>query len=204
MSGFSHIMHAGGLVMYPLLLLSIIAGTIIIDRLIAFSRLGRRPRGLLDKISALCKAGDYERALADCKHASGPVAAALSSILEHKEKPVEINERFVEEIGEEYFVQLEKHLSILDTTTTISPLLGLLGTIVGMIGAFNAISVHEGIGNNDAVLRGVAEALYATATGITIAVICFIAYNYFSARIRQITSETEISATKLLNILYGK
>src|SRR5205814_2144651 len=90
---------------------------------------------------------------------------------------------------------------VLDTTTTISPLLGLLGTIIGMVGTFTAIAAQQNRGNSDAVLAGVGEALYATATGIAIAVICFVAYNYFAARLRTITAETEQAATKLLNVL---
>jgi biopolymer transport protein ExbB len=89
----------------------------------------------------------------------------------------------------------------LDTTTTISPLLGLLGTIVGMIGTFNAISAQQSRGHSDAVLAGVGEALYATASGILIAVVCFMAYNYFTSRLRTITAETEQAATKLINVL---
>jgi biopolymer transport protein ExbB len=107
----------------------------------------------------------------------------------------------VEETGQEYFIRLERFLPVLDTTTTVSPLLGLLGTIVGMIGAFNAIAVQTHHGNNDAVLAGVGEALYATATGLIIAVVCFAAYNYFASRLRNITAETEQASTKLINVL---
>ena len=71
-----------------------------------------------------------------------------------------------------------------------------------MIGTFNAIAIQQqSKGNSDAVLAGVGEALYATATGITIAVVCFVAYNYFASRLRTVTSETEQGATKLINAL---
>jgi biopolymer transport protein ExbB len=70
-----------------------------------------------------------------------------------------------------------------------------------MVGTFNAIAGQANRSNSDAVLGGVGEALYATATGISIAVICFVAYNYFSARLRTITAETEQATTKLLNVL---
>jgi biopolymer transport protein ExbB/TolQ len=70
-----------------------------------------------------------------------------------------------------------------------------------MIGAFNAIALQQHKGNSDAVLCGVGEALYATATGLIIAVTCFMAYNYFTARLRNVTAETEQGATKLINLL---
>ena len=108
----------------------------------------------------------------------------------------------VEETGQDYFIKLEFLLPVLDTTTTIAPLLGLLGTIVGMIGAFNAIAAQSHAGSSsDSVLVGVGEALYATATGLIVAVICFAAYNYFAARLRTITAQTEQAATKLINAL---
>jgi biopolymer transport protein ExbB len=125
----------------------------------------------------------------------------MAVVLRHRHQPSREIERLVEETGQDYFIRMERLLPVLDTTTTISPLLGLLGTIVGMIGTFNAISAQQSRGNSDAVLAGVGEALYATASGILIAVICFMAYNYFTSRLRTITAETEQAATKLMNAL---
>ena len=187
--------------MYPLLLLSLLAGVIIVERFIAFAQLGNVAPGLLQRVIRLCEQNSYEEALRDCQQHPGPVAASLAIVLQHRHQPVIRIERWVEETGQEYFIRLERLLPFLDTTTTISPLMGLLGTIVGMIGAFNAISAQQGKGNNDAVLHGVSEALYATACGIVIAVVCFIAYNYFATRLRSISATTEMAATKLLNVL---
>jgi biopolymer transport protein ExbB len=195
------LIRAGGFVMYPLLIISIIAVAVIIERLIVFTNIGDEARGLLEKVLSCCEKDHFEDALDLAKKERGPVAAGLATILQHRTQEVETIERNVQEIGEEYFLRLEQRLSILDTATTVSPLLGLLGTIVGMIGAFDAISAQQANGNNDAVLHGVAEALYATASGISIAVVCFIAYNYFSARLRSLTAQSEIAATKLINVL---
>lgn len=192
---------AGGFMMYPLLVLSLIACAVIVERLLAFRQLGNLAPGLLDRAIQLCRAGNYEEALQACRERTGPLAASLAIVIQHRNQPVSNIERWVEETGQEFFIRLERLLPLLDTTTTISPLMGLLGTIIGMIGAFNGISAQQAHGSADAVMSGVAEALYATATGIVIAVICFIAYNYFAARLRTITSETEMAATKLLNIL---
>jgi biopolymer transport protein ExbB len=183
MTSIIHFIHGGGWVMYPLLLLSLMAIAVIIERLIAFNQYGFIPSGLLPSVIALVKSGELGEALNLCESSKGPLAACL--------------------VGQDYFIRLEKFLPILDTTTTISPLLGLLGTIVGMIGAFNAIASLQQHGNNDAVLSGVGEALYATATGLIIAVVCFAAYNYFSARLRAIIAETQQGATKLINTLIG-
>ncbi len=201
MSSIVHFIKAGGFVMYPLLLLSLTAVVVIVERLLAYRQLGGVAPGLLDETIRLCRAGRYDEAIKACRARSGPLAACLGMILQHRHQPTREVERLVEETGQEYFIRLERLLPILDTTTTISPLLGLLGTLVGMIGTFNAIASQQNRGNSDAVLAGVGEALYATATGLIIAVICFIAYNYFAARLRSITSETEQAATKLINVL---
>jgi biopolymer transport protein ExbB len=187
--------------MYPLLLLSIVAVTVIVERLLSFRTIANEAKGLLPKVETSCRGGRFQEALDACQRVPGPVAAALATVLRHRDEPVEDMERNVQEVAEGYFIKIEKYLPILDTTTTISPLLGLLGTLMGMIGTFQAIAAAKSQGANDSILAGVGEALYATATGLSIAVVCFIAYNYFASRERLVTQETEQSATKLINLL---
>jgi biopolymer transport protein ExbB len=201
MSSIVHFIKAGGFVIYPLLFLSLTAVVVIVERLLAFRQLGGVAPGLLGEVVQLCRARRFSDALQACRSHPGPLAASLAVVLEHRHQPTREVERRVEETGQDYFIRLERLLPILDTTTTVSPLLGLLGTIVGMIGTFNAIAAQTHRGNSDAVLSGVGEALYATATGLIIAVICFIAYNYFAARLRTITSTTEQAVTTLINEL---
>jgi biopolymer transport protein ExbB len=187
--------------MYPLLGLSLLAIGVIIERLLSFRTIANDSPGLLGKVIAKCRQNEFDEAISMCEAQPGPVAACLATVLTHRDLSVEDIERNVQEVGEGYFIELEKFLPILDTTTTISPLLGLLGTLFGMIGTFQAIAASKNQGSRDTILSGVGEALYATATGLTIAVICFIAYNYFSSRQRKVTIETEQSSTKLINEL---
>ncbi len=187
--------------MYPLLALSLVAIGVIIERLIRYRTIANDAPGLLTGIIAKCRQNEFDEALSMCEAEPGPVAACLAAVLAHRDLPVEDIERNVQEVGEGYFIELERYLPILDTTTTISPLLGLLGTLFGMIGTFQAIAAAKSQGSHDSILSGVGEALYATATGLTVAVICFIAYNYFSAQQRRVTTETEQSSTKLINEL---
>jgi biopolymer transport protein ExbB len=201
MSNFLHFFEAGGWVMYPLLGLSLLAIGVIIERMMAYRTIADDSPGLLKQVLAKCEDRNFDIALSLCTEREGPVAACLATVLTHRDQPVEDIERNVQEVGEEYFIQLERFLPILDTITTISPLLGLLGTLFGMIGTFQAIAATKNQGSRDTILSGVGEALYATATGLTIAVICFVAYNYFNSRQRAVTTETEQSATKLINEL---
>lgn len=187
--------------MWPLLALSIACATVIVERALAFRQWGHAPAHLVPQVLVLCGEGRFDDALRLCRQSRGPVAACVATVIERRElSPAQI-ERRVEEVGASFWLRLERGLSVLDTATTISPLLGLLGTILGMIGAFNAIGAQQARGNPDSVLSGVGEALYATAMGITIAVVSFIAYNAFAARIRQLTGETELAVTRVLNVL---
>ena len=202
MSNLIQFVRDGGIIMWPLLALSLGAIAVIVERLLAFRALGHLAPGLLRQVIDLARANKFTEAIQLCDQTRGPLAASLGAVLRHRDRPISVAERQVEDIGQDYFIRLEHLLPFLDTTTTISPLLGLLGTIVGMIGTFNAIAIQQqSRGNSDAVLAGVGEALYATATGITIAVVCFVAYNGFAARLRTVTSETEQGATKLINAL---
>lgn len=201
MSSLLHFFQAGGWVMWPLLALSIACATIIVERVLAFNQWGHVPAQLVPQVLALCVEARFEEALRLCQESRGPIAACVATVIERRELSTAQIERRVEEVGAVFWLRLERGLSVLDTATTISPLLGLLGTILGMIGAFNAIGAQQAHGNPDSVLSGVGEALYATAMGITIAVVSFVAYNAFAARIRQITGETELAVTRVLNVL---
>jgi biopolymer transport protein ExbB len=201
MANVIDLFRAGGFIMWPLLALSLVCGAIIIERLLAFREMGNLAPGLLARVLALCSEGRADEAQRECEKTPGPVAACLGEVLKRRGQKAEVVERWVEQVGQEYFLRLERGLSILDTTTTISPLLGLLGTILGMIGAFNAISAGSRRGNADSVLAGVGEALYATAAGIVVAVVCFVAYNAFATRLRAVQAETEMAVTKLMNVL---
>lgn len=192
----------GGVIMYPLILMSLAAVVIVVERLMAYKALGDVAPGLVSEVLRLVRAGRDAEALKLTESRSGVVAASLATILRNRNRPAREVEGLVEEVGQDHFLRLERMLPILDSITTIAPLLGLLGTIIGMTRTFHdfAEATKQGAATTD-VLAGVGEALYATATGIGVAVICFAAYNYFSARLRSITGETAQAATKLMNAL---
>jgi biopolymer transport protein ExbB len=204
MSSVWEFFRAGGWAMWPLLAISLVAVALIIERASAFAR---QERGQVLALGVARAAGEgrFDDALRECRAREGALPRALEAVLSFRHESTPRIERRVEEAGQAEFLKLERGLWVLETATTISPLLGLLGTILGMIGAFNAIAVSSASGDRtrsgDAVLGGVGEALYATAAGIVIAVICFVAYNAFSNRLRALTAETELAVTRLLNVL---
>ena len=194
---------SGGAVMYPLLAMLIAAVFFIVNRFQAFASEGVTTPGLTDEVIDLVKKGREGDALRRSEETPGPVGASLATILRNRNLPFEDIEREVEVVGEEYFIRLEKFLPWLDTFTTLSPLLGLLGTILGMVGVFQKFQAAQKAGNAGGdLLAGVGEALYATAFGIAIAITCFFFYNYFAARQRSVSIETQQAATKLLSVMH--
>jgi len=198
------IFFAGGPVMYPLLLISLMAVAIAVERFIAYTQFAVTAHGLLDEVLDLLRKGRGGDALRRAEEVPGPVATAIASVLRSRDEDLEDVEREVEVATEDYFVRLERFLPVLDTFTTLSPLLGLLGTILGMVKVFQKFTAAA---NDEAakaqILAGVGEALYATAFGIAIAIFCFAAYNYFAARQRATSIAAEQAATKLLSYLHS-
>ncbi len=179
----------GGWMMLPLLVCSLVSVTIIIERLLFFRRTGKAHRA--EEILALTHKKRTDEALAIADEASLPVMRVLRAGLTHLEASGAMEAAGVAELS-----LMRKGLPALDTIITLSPLLGLLGTIIGMIKSFNIMAV-SGMGQPHAVTGGVAEALVCTAAGIAVAVITLIPYNYFLARVEGEAEGIEAYATRL-------
>jgi biopolymer transport protein ExbB len=183
--------------MIPLAICSVVAVTIIIDRFMFFKRISVTHRA--EEVIGLIRKGHMDEALSivdETANASGvlvlPIMKILSVGITHRSEPGGA----MEAAGIAELSVMKRGLVALDTIITLSPLLGLLGTIIGMIGSFN-IMATTGLGQPHAVTGGVAEALIATASGITVAVITLIPYNYFLNRVEQEADVIETYATRL-------
>jgi biopolymer transport protein ExbB len=187
-----------------LVAMSVATITVVFERLGAYKKYGEISTNLLADVLDLLKAGRDNEATRAVNDADGPVAAVARVVLANARRSVGEVERLVQEAAEDYFMQLEKNLAILDTITTLSPLWGLFGTIVGMIQVFLKYAVANDDKSKQSILPSVGTALYATAGGILIALVCFIAYNYFVSRRSRIIAETEQAANKLINVLEAR
>jgi biopolymer transport protein ExbB len=195
---------SGGPIMWPLLIIAICAVCFTVNRFMAYGQSGSSAPGLLPEVLDMVKSGREGDALRRAEEMTGPVAGTIATVLRNRNQPIDDVEREVEANGEEYFVTLERFLPALDTFTTLSPLLGLLGTILGMVKVFQQFSSANSDEGKAKILSGVGESLYATAFGITIAVFCFAVYNYFSARQRSLRLETEQAANKVIAQMHEK
>ncbi len=176
--------------MLPLAVCSLVSVTIIIERFLFFRRIRGEHRA--EEVLALVRKQRADEALAIADEAALPIMRVLRTGLTHAPEP----SGAMESAGVAELSLMRRDLPALDTIITLSPLLGLLGTIIGMMNSFNLMAV-SGLGQPHAVTGGVAEALVCTAAGITVAVITLIPYNYFLARIEREAEAIEAYATRL-------
>jgi biopolymer transport protein ExbB len=187
----------GGFVMAPLLTASVVALTVILERLFFWRRLRvrRGDQGIL----ALVAEGDLAQAMQVARASRYPVARVLGAGIAAKRLSPS---SAMQAAAQAEVSQAQRYLPILDTVITLAPLLGLLGTITGMISAFGIVS-EAGLGQPHAITGGIAEALIATATGLLIAIMTLIPYNYFRSKVEQLAAVLEEQSTRL-ELLLGK
>jgi len=194
---FLAILVKGGLVMVPLLASSVLALAVTIERCLFWQRFRAQEGG--EKILALVAAGNLSQAMQMARASRHPVAHVLLAGLEHQNP---VPSMAMEATSQAELHRLKRYLPLLDTVITLAPLLGLLGTVTGMISAFGIVS-EGGLGQPHAITGGVAEALIATATGLAIAILTLVPYNYFRAKAEAITNLMEERATRLELLLHG-
>jgi biopolymer transport protein ExbB len=181
----------GGLIMVPLLASSVLSLTVILERGFFWWRLRKTARTSM--ILQCVNAGNIGQAIELANESRHPIARVLQAGLEYRHRSPG---SAMEAAAQAELRRVKAYLPVLDTIITLAPLLGLLGTITGMISAFGIVS-EAGLGQPQAITGGVAEALIATATGLCIAIMTLIPYNYFRAKIEHLTARMEEQATRL-------
>jgi biopolymer transport protein ExbB len=191
MSEIIAIIVKGGLVMIPLVLCSVISLAVTIERLLYWR--GISSKQPVERMLAAVERGNLREALSDGQESPLPAARVLAAGLAHRNPSYS---KAMEVAAQGEMPILKRRLVILDTIITLAPLLGLLGTITGMISSFGIMS-DTGLGQPHAVTGGVAEALIATATGLLIAILTLIPYNYFTSRAEKEMEDIEYFASRL-------
>ena len=190
----------GGPVMGPILLCSVISFAIIVERCLSLRRHRILRYDILQRIEELLRDRKIPEATTLCKrYPSSMTRILLAAILNHDKTRQEIKE-VIEDAGRHEVPVLERYLMILGTIASISTLLGLLGTITGMIKTFNVIAAL-GYGHPEALAGGISEALIATASGLGVAIPTFVLYNFFSSKVDALVIEMEKNSLRMLNIL---
>jgi biopolymer transport protein ExbB len=196
------IVEAAGWPIWLLILASIVALTLIGERIWALRNEKITPPGLLDKTVQELKQGGVSDAMLRRLQDSSPLGQVFAAGLKNARSSPEIMKESIEEAGRTVAHKLEYLLTTLGTIATISPLLGLFGTVVGMIEIFGS---QTAAGNTPAVLaHGISVALYNTAYGLIVAIPSMIAYRHFRAKVDDLTIEMEQQAIKLVEIVHGE
>lgn len=190
--------------MYPLILCSILIIALGIERVVTLRKAATDGDALLDQVKAVFQPGtDPSRAMATCEADKSVLGRMFARGLKNSHRDGDAIEMAMEQEAANDTPSLEANLPVIKTIVNIAPLLGLLGTIAGMITAFRAASA-KGLSNPTEILGGISEALISTATGITLAVIGFLLYNYFANLVRKITEDMEYYGAELVNYMTGR
>ena len=196
------IILAAGWPIWPLLLASVIAVALIIERLVALRRAKVLPRGLLQRVIAEYRQGGVNEALLTRLEEESPLGRVLSTGLRNVGSSREIMRESVEEAGGIVAHELERYLTTLGTIASISPLMGLFGTVVGMIEIFGSQSPT---GTNPMQLaHGISVALYNTGFGLVIAIPGMIFWRHFRALVNGFVIEMQQQAVRLVEVLHGE
>lgn len=192
------IIHKGAIATYPLILLSIVSVTVVLERLWSLKNMGSVTLRITESLLEPIKKGQRDLAIAICKQNSqSPAARIFLNVLEREgSQGLDTASTATEAMFEET-QKLKKHLWILGTVASSAPFIGLLGTVVGIIKAFESMAV-AGTGGFAVVAAGISEALVATALGLAVAIIAVIFYNYFQTRIATLNGLFRIQVAKIL------
>ncbi len=194
-----HTIARGGVVMIPLLLCSVVALIIAIERWLYLRHANADTTRMMAKIRAALERGSPEEARGVCEGTPGPVARVLAATLAHYDMPKDDLREVAREMALAEQPHLDKHLPTLATIVTIAPLLGLLGTISGLIRIFHAVSGDQ-MGGTIALSGGIAVALITTFTGLAIAIPFLVIHNALASRVETALNEIELRVTEVLNI----
>jgi biopolymer transport protein ExbB len=178
----------GGPLMWPLLLCSVASLTVTIDKFLYWWKAGttRNPQ-LVDSIFALVEKGDFDQAIETGGSSPDGEVQVLLAGLKHRNHGLR---EALEMAAQEYIDQARRRMTLLNTVITVAPLLGILGTVMGIISSFDVLSL-KGIADPKAATGGVAEALITTAAGLSVAIVTLLPFNYFVSRTRRLTTRLE-------------
>jgi biopolymer transport protein ExbB len=197
------LVKAGGLLMWPIIACSIVAMGIIAERLWAYRKSRVIPKNLVAQIWKLHQKGELTPAHVNTVRASSPLGQILAAGLVNRMHSREVMKEAIEEQGRQVVYELERYLNTLGTIAAISPLLGLLGTVIGMIKVFTAIT-DVGVGNPAVLAGGISEALLTTAAGLSVAIPALIFHRYLNGTVDQLVVRMEEQALRLVEVMHGE
>jgi biopolymer transport protein ExbB len=183
----------GGIMMIPIGLCSLVTLTVVIERLVSLRRRRIIPASFLPGLKKkLEQSTDRAGALKYCRDDGSPVARVFEAGIRRLGGPIDVVERNIQEAGQREVLNLRKHLRVLSVIAAVSPLLGLLGTIFGMITAFQTVATAaDALGRTELLAKGIYEAMITTAAGLIVAIPALICYHWLSAKVQKLVMEID-------------
>lgn len=197
------LVQAGGWLMLPIIACSVIAMAITVERLWMLRIRRVLPRHLVAQVWNWVRNRQLDAARLHSLRSGSPLGRILAAGLVNLQHNREIMKEAIEDAGRHVVLELERYLNTLGTIAAITPLLGLLGTVVGMIDVFNAITT-QGVGNPGALADGISKALITTAAGLAVAIPSLILYRYFRGKVDMLVVRMEQEATKMVEVMHGE
>lgn len=203
---YEYLAKAGELI-YPILLCSVVALAVFLERLWALRKINVIPATFLQKVTQLIHTRNFEKARDLCERSNSSISAILAGGLRHAGKDRAIIKEVMEEAGRSQAANLERGVSVLGTVANIAPLLGLLGTVTGMIDVFQNVvaQTSQGAGqvNAGVLAGGIWEALITTASGLAVAIPVFVMFRYLTGRVDRLLIEMEERCLELAEFMVG-
>ena len=196
------IIIAAGWPIWPLIATSVFGVAIILERFWSLRESYVIPQNLMEDVKKLVVSGSIKRDAVEALRANSPLGEIMAVAIENQNSSLEIIKDSIEEVGSQVSYKLERYLGSLSTISTVAPLLGLFGTIIGMVELFSSFTSS---GHDVAVFaRGISIALYNTAGGIVVAVPAMIAFRFFRSKVDHLVNEMEQQALHLVEIMRGE
>lgn len=192
---------AGGPLMIPLVICSVIAIYIFVERLRTVNKANVSSDSFMTKIKELVQKGDINGAKILCAQYDNPVARMIEKGVSRIGSPLKNIEASIENVGKIEVFRLEKNLSVLATIAGAAPMIGFLGTVIGMVSAFIAIAQEEGSVSPKLLADGIYTAMITTVAGLIVGIIAYLAYNFLVTRVSKVVHKMEYSSIEFIDLL---
>lgn len=195
------LVDAGGFMMYPIILASLFAVYIFFERFLTLNKANQDPEQFMGKVKDLVLRGDINAAKVLCAQNETPIARMIEKGISRIGSPLKNIEASIENVGKIEIFKLEKNLSSLATVAGAAPMMGFLGTVIGMVQAFIAISQEEGSVSPKLLADGIYTAMITTVAGLIVGILAYLAYNFLVTRVQKIIHKMEYTSIDFIDLL---
>lgn len=191
----------GGFMMIPIVILSVLAIYLFFERLMIINKANQSPEAFMNRVKESVLRGDINGAKMLCAQQDSPVARMIQKGLSRIGSPLKNIEASIENVGKLEIFKLEKNLSTLATIAGAAPMMGFLGTVIGMVQAFIAIAQEEGSVSPKLLSSGIYTAMITTVAGLMVGIIAYLAYNFLVTRVQKVVHKMEYTSIEFIDLL---